>query len=46
MLSEIRWTKTNTVRFYSYVESKIVKFAEAENIMVVAVSWEVLVKGY
>ena len=42
MLSEIRWTKTNTVRYYSYAESKIVKFTEAENIMVVAMSWSEL----
>ena len=42
MLSEIRWTKTNTVRFHSYMESKIVKFTEAENRMVVAMGWSEL----
>ena len=39
MLSEIRWTKTNTVRYYSYAESKIVKFTEAENRMVFFRVW-------
>ena len=42
MLSEIRWTKTNTVKFRPCVKSKRVKFTELENRMVVAMSWSEL----
>ena len=42
MLSEIRWTKTNTVKFRPCVKSKRVKFTEWENRMVVAMSWSEL----
>ena len=41
MLSEISQTKTNTVLYHLYVETKKSIFTEAENRLVVVRDWEV-----